>query len=43
MQFASYDDESNSKRVRQLYSRMILRHKAGDELHLPPLLQIVLS
>ena len=28
VQFASYDDESNSKRVQQLYSRMILEDKA---------------
>ncbi len=28
LQFASYDDESNSKRVQQLYSRMILEDKA---------------
>ena len=28
IQFASYDDESNSKRVQQLYSRMILQDKA---------------
>ena len=28
IQFASYDDESNSKRVQQLYSRMILEDKA---------------
>ena len=28
VQFASYDDESNSKRVQQLYSRMILQDKA---------------
>src|SRR5208282_604393 len=28
VQFANYDDESNSKRVQQLYSRMILEEKA---------------
>jgi branched-chain amino acid transport system substrate-binding protein len=28
IQFTSYDDESNSKRVQQLYSRMILEDKA---------------
>ncbi len=28
IQFASYDDESNSKRVQQLYTRMILEDKA---------------
>ena len=28
VQFASYDDESNSKRVQQLYTRMILEDKA---------------
>jgi len=28
VQFASYDDESNSKRVQQLYSRLILQDKA---------------
>jgi branched-chain amino acid transport system substrate-binding protein len=28
IQFTSYDDESNSKRVQQLYSRMILQDKA---------------
>ena len=28
VKFASYDDESNSKRVQQLYSRMILEDKA---------------
>jgi branched-chain amino acid transport system substrate-binding protein len=28
VQFVSYDDESNSKRVQQLYSRMILQDKA---------------
>jgi branched-chain amino acid transport system substrate-binding protein len=28
IQFASYDDESNSKRVQQLYSRLILQDKA---------------
>ena len=28
VQFASYDDESNSKRVQQLYSRLILEDKA---------------
>jgi branched-chain amino acid transport system substrate-binding protein len=28
IQFASYDDESNTKRVQQLYSRMILQDKA---------------
>jgi len=28
VQFVSYDDESNSKRVQQLYSRMILEDKA---------------
>ncbi|MBZ5612777.1 MAG: amino acid ABC transporter substrate-binding protein [Acidobacteriia bacterium] len=28
IQFASYDDESNSKRVQQFYSRMILEDKA---------------
>lgn len=28
VQFASYDDESNSKRVQQLYTRMILQDKA---------------
>ncbi len=28
LQFASYDDESNSKRVQQLYTRMILQDKA---------------
>ena len=28
VQFASYDDESNPKRVQQLYSRMILQDKA---------------
>ena len=28
IQFASYDDESNSKRVQQLYTRLILENKA---------------
>ena len=28
IQFVNYDDESNSKRVQQLYSRMILQEKA---------------
>ena len=28
IQFVSYDDESNSKRVQQLYSRLILQDKA---------------
>jgi branched-chain amino acid transport system substrate-binding protein len=28
VQFTSYDDESNAKRVQQLYSRMILEDKA---------------
>jgi len=28
VQFASYDDESNSKRVQQLYSRLLLENKA---------------
>ncbi len=29
VEFASYDDESNSKRVQQLYSRLILQDKAN--------------
>ncbi|HZL69445.1 MAG TPA: ABC transporter substrate-binding protein, partial [Candidatus Limnocylindrales bacterium] len=28
IQFVSYDDESNSKRVQQLYSRLVLQDKA---------------